>query len=221
MTTFVLVPGMNHGGWWYEPLAAALREHGHDGVPVTPTGLEPEPRLDAAINLDTHVADVVRAVDAVGDGDVALVGHSYAGLLVSGAADARADRVRALVYLDAFLPEDGESAWWSTNDEERAWYLEDSRQSGHSVQPMSFFDDRARPHPVATLHQALRLTGAWRAVPTKVYVEATDWPFPSPMAFHADRARADEDFVVHRWDTRHNVMHDGPQRVLELLLGLA
>ncbi|GAA5150168.1 alpha/beta fold hydrolase [Nocardioides marinquilinus] len=219
----MLVCGMNHGGWWYEPLAERLEAHGHTAVPLTLTGLEPTPDHARTITLDTHVADVVRAVDETaepGVRDVVLVGHSYGGLPITGAADARADVVSALVYLDAFLPEDGDSGWALTNDDERAWYVADSRRLGHAVDPLPFFDERARPHPVATLHQALRLTGAWRSVPTKVYVEALDWPGESPHRQSIDRAAADPQFVCHAWDTRHNVMHDGPDRVLALLRGL-
>ncbi len=219
MTTYVLVPGMNHGAWWFDPLVDRLAAEGHRGVAVTPAGLEPEPDLDRRITLDTHVAQLVAAVDAIdADERLVLVGHSYAGLIIAAAADARPDRIAALVYLDAFLPVDGDTAWALTNDEERAWYVGDAGRAGDVVDPMSFFDERSRPHPIGTLLQRVRLTGAWRRVPRIVYVEATDWPFPTPMRTSIDRAVAD-DRVEHRvWPTRHNVMHDGPDRVLELLL---
>jgi len=130
------------------------------------------------------------------------------------------ERVRALVYLDAFVPEDGDSAWSMTNDQEREWYVDGARRTGYGVDPLPFFDDRARPHPVATLLQASRLTGAWRQVPTKTYAAALDWPGDSPLQQSVDKVRADPEFVVHDWQTRHNVMHDGPDRVLDLLTDL-
>ncbi len=75
------------------------------------------------------------------------------------------------------MPEDGDSSWSMTNDDERAWYVAGSARTGAFVDPLPFFDERGRPHPlVATLLQASKLTGAWRSVPVKHYVDATDWP---------------------------------------------
>ncbi|MDO9457524.1 alpha/beta fold hydrolase [Nocardioides sp.] len=228
MSHFVLVPGMNHGGWWYAPLVEALESvegAGHTATAVTLTGLEAEPDVDRRVVLDTHVADVVAAVDAAPAAsrtgrDVVLVGHSYGGLPITAAADVRSDVVRALVYLDAFVPQDGDSAWTLTNDEEREWWTTDARRSGDTVDPLPFFDDQARPHPVGTLLQGVRLAGAWRDVPAQVFAEATEWPGETPLRTSIDRAVADDDITVVRWQTRHNVMHDGPGRVLELLRGL-
>ena len=223
MTIFILVPGACHGGWWYTPLIERLESAGHTGIAVTPEGLDPDAAAPTDIvTLDTHVAQVVDAIDAApGDGqDIVLVGHSYAGSLISGAADARPDRIRALVYLDAFLPEDGDSAWSMTNDEEREWYVDGAGRTGWGVDPLPFFDDRARPHPLATLLQRSSLTGAWRAVPVKIYVVALGWPGESPLAFSTARARADAKFEVREWDTRHNVMADGPDRVFDLIVDL-
>lgn len=228
MTTFVLVPGMNHGGWWWEPLVEKLAHQGHTIVAVTPLGLDPdaEPPREA-INLDDHVAQAVAALrgvpveSGVSDGrDTVLVGHSYGGSIISGVADAEPNRVRALVYLDALIPEDGDSSWSMTDDGEHAWYVSGSTRTGAFVDPLPFFDARTRPHPLATLMQASTLTGAWRSVPVKIYVEATDWPGESPLAAMTAKARADDEFEVHSWDTTHNVMRDGPDRVFALIANL-
>ncbi|HEY3609972.1 MAG TPA: alpha/beta hydrolase family protein [Pseudonocardiaceae bacterium] len=214
MTTFVLVPGACHGGWWYEPLARAVEQDGHTAVPVTLAGLEQQPHLDQLITLATHVDQV--AADVPDDGDVVLVGHSYAGMVITGVADRRPGRFAALVYLDAFLPDDGDTCWSLTNDEQRDWYVTGCARTGYGLDPLPFFDERARPHPVATLLQSLPLTGAWRQVPTRHYVAAT-WPDDSPMARSTRRAEADPGMAVHHWNARHNVLADGPDLVLELL----
>ena len=214
MSTFVLVPGACHGGWWYEPLARAVEQDGHTAVPLTLAGLEERPRLDQLITLATHVDQVAAAVPD--DGDVVLVGHSYAGMAITGVADRRPGRIAALVYLDAFLPEDGDTCWSLTNDEQRDWYVSGCARTGYGLDPLPFFDERARPHPVATLLQALPLTGGWQQVPTRHYVAAT-WPDESPMARSTRRAVADPGMVVHHWNARHNVMADGPDLVLNLL----
>lgn len=219
---------MNHGGWWWEPLVDKLAIQGHTVVAVTPVGLDPDAESPReTINLDDHVAQAVAALRAVpvesgvNDGrDAVLVGHSYGGSIINGVADALPDRVRALVYLDALIPEDGDSSWSMTNDDEHAWYISGSVRTGAFVDPLPFFDARTRPHPLATLMQASKLTGAWRSVPVKIYVEATGWPGESPLAAMTAKARADDEFVVHSWDTPHNVMRDGPDRVFALIADL-
>lgn len=225
MTTFLLVPGSHHGGWWYDSLVERLRRAGHTAVALTLAGLDPggDPPREL-ITLDDHVAQALAALRSVPvdvraphGRDSVLVGHSYGGSIISAVADAEPQRIRALVYLDALVPEDGDSCWSMTNEDEHAWYVTGAAATGAFVDPLPFFDERARPHPLATLMQASRLTGAWRTVPVKHYVEATGWPGESPMAAMTARARADEEFVVHSWDTTHNVLGEGPDRVLSLI----
>ena len=222
MTTFVLVPGACHGGWWYEPLVGALAAAGHTGHAVTLAGLDPQgPQPPPeAIALERHVDDAATAMlDAPGDG-VVLVGHSYGGTVITAVADRVPERVAALVYLDAFVPDDGDSCWAMTTDEQRRWYVEGAGRTGLGVDPLPFFDARARPHPLATLVQRVSLTGAWRSVPVTHYVAATQWPEPSPFAPTTARLQGDPAWTVHVWDTRHNVLWDGPGRVLDLLTGI-
>jgi pimeloyl-ACP methyl ester carboxylesterase len=221
MTTYVLVPGACHGGWWYDPLVERLAEKGHRAEAVTLRGLAVDDDLATlpAITLDTHVAQVTEVVAGIDD-EVVLVGHSYAGSVISGVADAAPGRIAALVYLDAFVPADGDSCWAMTDDEQRAWYLDGAEETGLGVAPLPFFDARARPHPLGTLVQRIRLTGAWRQVRVKHYVAATAWPGPSPFAATTRRVRDDLEFTVHQWDVRHNVLAEGPDRVLDLLVGV-
>jgi thioesterase domain-containing protein len=217
LTTFVLVPGACHGRWWYAPLVDELQRDGHQAVAVTLAGLEDEPRVDQLITLATHIDQVQALVPDAGE--VVLVGHSYAGSVITGVADRVPQQIAGLVYLDAFLPSEGDSCWALTNDEQREWYATGCAATGYGVDPLPFFDERARPHPVATFLQALPLSGAWRDVAVKHYVAAR-WPGESPMARSIQRAESDPGFVVHRWDVRHNVLVDGPARVHELLRAL-
>jgi pimeloyl-ACP methyl ester carboxylesterase len=171
------------------------------------------------VNLETHVAQTVAAVEEQQGDDVVLVGHSYGGSVITGAADRVPTKIKALVHLDAFVPEDGDSCFSMTNDEQRRWYVEGAGDFGFAVDPLPFFDVRARPQPLATLIQRSRLTGAWRQIPTKHYAAATGWPDgDSPFAATTQRLQQDPDWQVTVWDTRHNVLHDGPDRVLDLLL---
>src|SRR5918999_5721866 len=108
MSTYVLVPGAWLGGWAWRPVADQLRGHGHDVHPVTLTGLGDRSHLATPrVDLDTYVADVVNLVEFEDLHDVVLVGHSYAGHLVTAVADRIPERIALLVYLDAGPSPDG------------------------------------------------------------------------------------------------------------------
>lgn len=221
MAVFVLVPGACHGGWCFEPLARELRQSGHEAYPITLTGVGDRSHLLAAsVNLDTHIQDVVSVLEAEKLERAVLCGHSYAGMVISGVADRVPERVGALVYIDAFVPGNGDSAWSLTNDEQRRWYLEGSRASGHALAPLPFFDPRATSHPLASLVQAIRLTGAVDKVQRKQYVYLSEWP-GSPFAPVYERLLRDPAWTVHSLKSGHNVMRDAPDDLRRLVLEAA
>lgn len=222
MTWYVLVPGACHGGWWFAPVVAGLRRAGHTADAVTLAGLDPDGPAAPTANLDTHIDQVVALLSAREE-QVVLVGHSYAGSVITGVADRRASQVAALLYLDAFVPEDGDSCWTMTNDEQRHWYGSGSGATGLAVEPLPFFEDRARGHPIGTLLQEARLTGAYTGVPRKHYVLATEpsWLPHSPFVTVADRLRRDPGWTVIDLDSRHNFLAHGPDDLLPLILELA
>ena len=160
MTTYVLIPGACHGAWCFDDLTAALRTKGHRVLGYTLTGVAERAHLaHAGVNLETHITDVLAALEAESDADdLVLVGHSYGGMVITGVADRIPEKVDALVYLDALVPRDGESCWHLVNDEEREWYL-GVDETGYGVPPMPFFDPRASAHPLASFMQRITLTG--------------------------------------------------------------
>jgi pimeloyl-ACP methyl ester carboxylesterase len=105
MATFVLVPGMWLGAWAWRDVTAALRGAGHDVYPVTLTGLAERAHLTDArtgtVDLDTHVDDVLRLLEAEGLRDVTLAGHSYGGLPVTAVAERAPERLAKVVYVDS------------------------------------------------------------------------------------------------------------------------
>jgi pimeloyl-ACP methyl ester carboxylesterase len=104
----VLVPGACLGGWAWRDVAARLRSLGHEVFPVTLTGLGDRAHLASeSVDLETHISDVVGVLDYEDLHDAVLVGHSYAGIVVTGAADRRPERLDAVVYLDTAPLPDG------------------------------------------------------------------------------------------------------------------
>ena len=110
MATYVLVHGGGHGGWCYQRVARLLRAEGHEVLTPTLTGLGDRAHLlDDGVDLERHVTDVAAVLRFEDLRDVILVGHSYGGMVITGAADREVDRVGRLVYLDAATPSNGQS----------------------------------------------------------------------------------------------------------------
>ncbi|MGK5557318.1 alpha/beta fold hydrolase [Actinomadura kijaniata] len=221
MANFVLIPGMCHGGWCFEELSGRLRAQGHTVHPLTLTGVgERSHLLPGAVNLDTHIQDVTAVLEAENVRDAVLVGHSYGGMVITGAADRAPDRVASLVYLDAVVPQHGDSCWALVTDQERKWYM-DVVDTGYAVRPLPFFDPRATPHPLASLLQPLRLTGDLSHIRRRVYVYATGWDGPSPFASVYQRLREDPAWSTHALAGGHNLMRDAPRDLARILLETA
>ncbi len=221
MTTFVLIPGMCHGGWCFRELSEGLRHHGHRAVALTLTGLaERAHLLDGAVNLDTHIRDVTGVLEAEDVRDAVLVGHSYGGMVITGVADRLPGRVAGLVYLDAVVPGDGDSCWSLVSDRERQWYA-DVVETGYATRPLPFFDPRATPHPIASLLQPLRLTGDPARIGRRIYVYAAGWQGESPFTPTYERLREDPAWTTYALGGGHNLMRDALEDLLKILVEAA
>src|SRR5450631_1591587 len=110
MSTYVLVHGAWHGGWCWQRVAPRLRAAGHDVYTPTLTGLGERVHLARPeIDLTTHVTDVVNLIQYEDLTDIVLVGHSSGGMVITGVVDQLPGRIAHLVYLDAFVPQPGQS----------------------------------------------------------------------------------------------------------------
>lgn len=115
MANYVLVHGAWHGAWCWRDVLPLLWQAGHRAYTVTLTGLGDRAHLlSPSIDLQTHIDDVSATILAEELTDVILVGHSYAGMLITAVADVMPERLSHLVYLDAVVPTPGES-WSSTH----------------------------------------------------------------------------------------------------------
>ncbi|MGW0807789.1 alpha/beta fold hydrolase [Nonomuraea sp. NPDC002799] len=221
MATFVLIPGMCHGGWCFDELSHALRAEGHAVHALTLTGLsERSHLLHGGVNLDTHIEDVTALLAVADVRDAVLVGHSYGGMVITGAADRAPERVSSLVYVDAMVPGHDDSCWSLVTDQERKWYM-NVVETGYSVRTLPFFDPRATPHPLASVLQPLQLTGDLAHLRRRDYVYAAGWDGPSPFTEVYERLREDSAWTTHALDGGHNLMRDAPQDLLRILLQAA
>ena len=110
--TYVLVPPAWHGGWCWKKVKQLLQARGHNVYTPTLTGLGERSHLARPeIGLDIHVQDIVNVLTYEDLSGVVLVGHSSSGVVITGVADRAPERLAHMVYLDAFVPEDGQSIW--------------------------------------------------------------------------------------------------------------
>jgi pimeloyl-ACP methyl ester carboxylesterase len=231
--TFVLLHGAWHGGWVWRDVARLLRAGGHQVLSPTLTGVSDRAHvLTPAVGLDTHIEDVVSLLDAEDVTDAVLVGHSYAGQVVTGVADARPARLRRRIYLDAFAGEDGESAIDLQPADVAGHYRESVAANGFGwlipVRPLdrlgitrdedkAWLQPRLTPHPWRTYTQPLRVAGRQHDVPS-AYIECTAWM----RVFRAQAERAKSQ----GWESReivtgHEAMVTAPGELAALLAELA
>jgi len=110
--TFVLVHGATAGGWEWKRTGQFLTDDGHTVYRPTLTGLGEREHLNSSeVDLQTHIDDIVNLILFEDLHDVVLTGHSYGGMVVTGVMDRIPERLRHVVFLDAAVPEDGQSIW--------------------------------------------------------------------------------------------------------------
>lgn len=222
MAIYVLVHGAWSGGWGFTDMAERLRAAGHQVFVATLTGLGERLHLaHPGITLSTHIADVVGLIDCEALEEVILIGHSYGGMVITGVAGVRGSRIRGLVYLDAFLPRDGEALWDLADDATRAFYIDAQRQTPGMVQP-TFAAQTDRPrrltgHPLLTLLEPVSIGPEAAAIPNRTYIYATANAPTLFTQFYA-RTASDPAWRVRTIATGHVVMWEDPDGLLSLLL---
>lgn len=233
-STYVLVHGAWHGGWCWSRVAERLRAAGHRVYTPTLTGLgERSHLLSPAIGLGTFVQDVCNVLTWEDLRDVVLLGHSFGGLAVSGAADRMPDRIRRLVYLDPFLLPTGLSAFDTFPAELVAKMEQGAAQTGgirpprptslglEAPEDIAFVQDRLTPHPIGTYRDPLRLAHQLGNGLPVSYWRCTTPPF---AAVREARDRAWEAFGT-KWDWKdlacgHDAMVSAPDLVAQSLMDL-
>lgn len=229
MTDYVLVHGAWCGSWAYDRLAADLETAGHRAVVVDLTGLGArQAEFHPGITLTTYIEDTCAAIAKAGLDRFVLAGHSFGGMVITGVAARLGARIDALVYLDAFLPEDGQSLWDYIGDEQRAFQIDAQKLNPAAVPPLpGIMPERAdgtpaplTAHPLLTLIEGVRLTGVEAKAQRRVYVFASGWE-PSPFGQFADRVKDDSAWEYHELPCGHDVMGEKPEETLAILLDCA
>jgi pimeloyl-ACP methyl ester carboxylesterase len=193
--TFVIVHGAWAGGWEHKKLAEALEADGHKVYRVTLTGQGDRSHLASPdIGLSVHIQDVVNFIEWEDLHDVVLVGHSYGGMVITGVADRVASRLKHVIYLDAFLPENGESANTSMSPEAQSHRLpavngfiswgDNSRDPVPHIVPQS---EKTFTEPIKLEHQDKA-----RALPTTYILTVDPGKTPDQDMFfrYYERAKA-------------------------------
>jgi pimeloyl-ACP methyl ester carboxylesterase len=211
-----------------------LRRAGHDVYAPSLTGMGDRSHLlRPEIDLETHIADVVTLLEAHDLREVILLGHSYGGMVVTGAADRAAKRVRRLVYFDAFVPENGkclyeyvaaavpERAAGFRKMGEATGFVDPPPNSvwGHAdAEVIEWIKPREVRMPYRTQIQPLRLSNeaALKRIP-KTFVHCTS-PATGTFNQFADKYRSDPAWRFHELKSGHDAMILQPRAVADLLL---
>ena len=235
MATFVLVHGAWHGGWCWARVAPLLRAQGHQVFCPTLTGLgERAHLLGRQVDMTTHIEDVVGVLDAEELANVILCGHSYGGMVITGVAARRKERIRQLVYLDSAVVEDGES--WSSahTDAMKAERRRLAEASGGVSMPVpkaevfglrdpkdiEWVQRRMTPQPFAPYDQKLHWGGPVGNGLPKVYVDCTD-PVYAGLDPVKARLRGRPGWPFIELKTGHDAMVSAPEETARLLLSYA
>jgi pimeloyl-ACP methyl ester carboxylesterase len=229
MANFLLVHGGWRGGWVWDRCVCLLRSQGHRVYAPTLTGLgDRRHLLSSSINLSTHVQDVLNLIKYEQLNDIVLCGHSYAGMVITAVADAIPDKIASLVYLDAWLPSNGDCIATLAGPETAELLKSAGEHGGLAVSPIPVEvlnlnqSDRAMvsalctPHPIATLFETVSLSGKHLSVPGKYYILATGWS-PNPFEQFMMSVRGSDSWISTTLPTGHDAMLDDPVSVARLL----
>jgi pimeloyl-ACP methyl ester carboxylesterase len=226
MATFVLVHGSWAGSVVWRPLVQKLRVAGHHVYAPTLTGIGARKHLlNRQVNLDTHIQDVIGVIDDEDLSGIVLVGHSYGGMVISGVADRVPEKIAALVYLDAFVPEDGQSNLDLLPVDRRPatvpgedWLVAPRTSAEFGLkrpEVIAFWEAKSGPQPLATLTQPVRLIGGIDRIKNKVYILATE---PARFTRFYDKLKGEPGWTLHTLPCTHFIQLEKSDELTAILL---
>ena len=242
MATFVLVHGGFQGGWCWQKVTPLLQAARHDVYTPTLTGLgERAHLLGPGVNLSTHIQDIVNVLFYEDLQDVILVGHSYAGMVIAGVAEVMPARLSSVIYLDADVPDDGQTYFDTLSPEfgER-WTSSAIEMQGARVYPASpaywplflsacsitdpadiaWMEPRLTPHPLAVMEEPIRLSTAGIARVPGAFIRCAEQPDDEEVK--ATRAKVSaRGWDYHEVQSDHEAMITAPGELAGLLAEIA
>jgi pimeloyl-ACP methyl ester carboxylesterase len=233
MAVFVLVHGTGCGGWVWQKLSPLLRAAGHEVYSPTLTGLSDRNHLlSCGVNLSTHITDIVNLLFYEDLTDVILVGNSYAGMVITGVAAKIPERLKLLVYLDAYLPDDGQSEADLLPVDMFAARQADAAIHGGVIQPppasifgvtdpelQQWINIRMTPHPLSTYTESVPVGDAGSKAIRGIYIHCNGNPSTTPDLFEASTAKArDKGWQVIDLYAGHLAMLTVPRELAAILL---
>ena len=233
VATFLIAHGAWSGGWSWKKIRQRLRERGHEVFTPTYTGLGERAHLARPeFGLETHVQDVLGVLEYEDLSDVILLGHSYGGMVATVAADRAPQRIRRLVYLDAFAPRDGEALEDIAGPEGRARHQAQLEAQGDgwrtapsppspdtSAEDLAWSRPRRAPLAIKAFLEPAKLTGAVDRLP-KTYIYCTQARPGDGFRPFAERAKK-EGWQYFEIDATHSPNISAPDALMEILEQIA
>lgn len=225
MARFVVCHGAWSAGWAWGKVRRLLAAAGHEVFTPSYTGLGERAHLATPlVDLECHIADILAVLDCEALDDVLLIGHSYGGMVATGVADRAPARIRRLIYLDAFVPRDGQSLNDLTGNAPQA--LEGWLVPPHAPPPDTAPEDlawtapRRRHHPARCFAQKLPLTGEAGLLP-RSYIHCTRKPGGDVFAQFAARFSQDPAWHFLARDWSHSPAVTAPAELAQVLEEIA
>ena len=226
--TFLVCHGAWSAGWAWKKLHPLMSAAGHRLVTPTYTGLgEREHLANPSIDLETHIHDILNVIKYEDLRDIVLIGHSYGGMVATGVADRARDRVVQLIYLDAFVPKDGQSLL-DLNEPARQRMLELAKSGdGWRVPPnptppdtsqadLEWLTERRVFQPIKCFEMPLKLRGGELTLP-RSYIYATRATAADTFRPFAERVKSEAGWRYHELDASHSPNVTAPEALMALL----
>jgi pimeloyl-ACP methyl ester carboxylesterase len=230
--TFLVCHGAWSAGWAWKKMHPLMAAAGHRLVTPTYTGLGERAHLaNSSIDLETHIQDILNVIKYEDLRDIVLVGHSYGGMVATGVADRARDRVTQLIYIDAFVPDDGQSLL-DLNETARPRMQELAKSGdGWRVPPnptppdtppadVEWLTERRVHMPIKCFEMKLEMRGGALTLP-RSYIYATRTTPADTFGPFAVRAKADPAWHYHEIDASHSPNVTAPEALMSLLQRIA
>jgi len=225
--TFLVCHGAWGAGYGWKKMHPLMAAAGHRLVTPTYTGLgEREHLAHQGIDLETHITDILNVIRYEDLRDIVLIGHSYGGMVATGVADRARDRVTQLIYLDAFVPEDGQSLFDLAGSRDEMMKAAAEGDGWRAPPPPTppdtpeedakWMAERRLPHPVKCFAQPLKLRGGSLTLP-RSYIYALRTNPNDTFGQFAERAKKSPHWRYYEIDASHSPQVTAPQALFALL----